>query len=47
MNIVGLRQYTFFKKDYPFRSPMLRLSEPEADIYVFTIKTPRPLNYLT
>jgi len=26
-----LKQYTLFKKDYPLRSLMRRLSEPEAD----------------
>jgi len=38
-----MEQSTLFKIDYPLRSPRRRISEPEADIYVFKIKTPRPL----
>jgi D-inositol-3-phosphate glycosyltransferase len=37
-----LKQDTLFKKDYPFRSPRRRLSEPETDKYVLQTKLPAP-----
>jgi len=41
-----LKQYTLFKKDYPFRSMRRRLSEPEDDILMVVIETSKPLNII-
>jgi len=33
----SLKQYTLFKKDYPFRSPIHRLCKPEAHTHVLHV----------